>query len=208
MRFTFKDILSNDEILKLQFLNNKTLDKIYYFDYLTMINDKRVFAKSIFLECDNNIIIIGADERWRADGEDFQSLRIDSISQIDNVEMYVKKFFPNTIFSKKEFSLKCIEVKTRINKVMWNREFFEYRNNNDYWKREWDNMIVLFLENNDQIMLECLSNTLSPCIVLYSFSNLEVYLKQYKELNRLFGNWNPKENYSADIIRFNRYLLE
>lgn len=69
MIFTFKDILTPDEILRLRFLNKKILDRIYYFDYVKMINDDRVFARSLFLECDKNIIIIGAEESWRADGD-------------------------------------------------------------------------------------------------------------------------------------------
>ena len=97
MIFTFKDILTPDEILRLRFLNKKILDRIYYFDYVKMINDDRVFARSLFLECDKNIIIIGAEESWRADGEDFQRLRVDNISDIDNVKEYVKTFFPNTV---------------------------------------------------------------------------------------------------------------
>ena len=52
MIFTFKDILTPDEILRLRFLNKKILDRIYYFDYVKMINDDRVFARSLFLECD------------------------------------------------------------------------------------------------------------------------------------------------------------
>lgn len=37
MIFTFKDILTPDEILRLRFLNKKILDRIYYFDYVKMI---------------------------------------------------------------------------------------------------------------------------------------------------------------------------
>lgn len=208
MIFTFKDILTPDEILRLRFLNKKILDRIYYFDYVKMINDDRVFSRSLFLECDKNIIIIGAEESWRADGEDFQRLRVDNISDIDNVKEYVKTFFPNTVSRKKELALKCIEMEVRIDRVIWNREHFKYRNQDNYWKREWDNMIVLFLENNKQIILECVTDCLAPCIVLYNYSDLNSYLKKYNELDRLIGNWNPEDTYTADILEYNRCLLE